>query len=141
MRKPDIIHIQHFRGERKRFRKFVRLWCSFQGSPVAVPKPVTAKLRGLGEVLLGDISAVMVICDAAGKSEHEQRKEGHSIAARMSAGRVQGESRDKDMRTLQELRKAKGLIAYQLDEAAGTGKGFTTRLECGVTNPDSLSFQ
>ncbi len=92
------------------------------------------KLRGLGEVLLGDISAVMVICDAAGKSEHEQRIEGHSVAARMSAGRVQGESRDKDMRTLQELRKAKRLTAYQLDEAAGTGKGFTTRLECGVTN-------
>ncbi len=80
----------------------------------------------------------MVICDAAGKSEHEQRKEGHSVAARMSAGRVQGESRDKDMRTLQELRKAKGLTAYQLDEAAGTGKGFTTRLECGVTNGKHL---
>lgn len=63
----------------------------------------------------------MVICDAAGKSEHEQRIEGHSVAARMSAGRVQGESRDKDMRTLQELRKAKGLTAYQLDEAEGTG--------------------
>lgn len=44
------------------------------------------------------------------------------------------------MRTLQELRKAKGLTAHQLDEAAGTGKGFTTRLECGATNPDNVTI-
>ncbi len=42
------------------------------------------------------------------------------------------------MRTLQELRRKKGLTAFQLDEAAGVGKGFTTRIECGRTSPDRI---
>lgn len=44
------------------------------------------------------------------------------------------------MRTLQELRKAKGLTAFQLDEAAGIGKGFTTRLECGIVSPQNVTI-
>ena len=42
------------------------------------------------------------------------------------------------MRTIQELRKQRNLTAFQLDEAAGVGKGFTTRVECGLTIPDRI---
>lgn len=44
------------------------------------------------------------------------------------------------MRTLQELRKNRNLTAYQLDEAAGVGKGFTTRLESGAVNPENVTI-
>ena len=42
------------------------------------------------------------------------------------------------MRTLQELRKAKGLTAYQLEDAAGVGRLFVARLERGATNPENV---
>ena len=42
------------------------------------------------------------------------------------------------MRTLQELRKAKGLTAYQLEDAAGVGRLFVARLESGQTNPENV---
>ena len=42
------------------------------------------------------------------------------------------------MRTLQELRKAKGLTAFQLEDAAGIGRMFISRLERGVANPDNI---
>ena len=42
------------------------------------------------------------------------------------------------MRTLQELRKAKGLTAYQLEDAAGVGRLFISRLESGATNPENV---
>jgi len=42
------------------------------------------------------------------------------------------------MRTLQELRKAKGLTAYQLEDAAGVGRLFVARLESGQTNPENI---
>lgn len=42
------------------------------------------------------------------------------------------------MRTLQELRRAKGLTAYQLEDAAGVGRLFVARLESGATNPENV---
>ena len=44
------------------------------------------------------------------------------------------------MRTLQELRRNKNMTAYQLDEAAGIGKGFTARLESGVVKPENVTI-
>lgn len=44
------------------------------------------------------------------------------------------------MRTLQELRKAKGLTAYQLEDAAGVSRLFISRLETGRSNPDNITI-
>lgn len=44
------------------------------------------------------------------------------------------------MRTIQELRRSRNLTAFQLDEAAGVGKGFTTRLESGQSVPDNVTI-
>lgn len=44
------------------------------------------------------------------------------------------------MRTLKELRTKKGLTAFALDEAAGTCRGFTTRIESGRVNPDNVTI-
>lgn len=44
------------------------------------------------------------------------------------------------MRTIQELRRSRNLTAFQLDEAAGVGKGFTTRLESGQCVPDNVTI-
>ena len=44
------------------------------------------------------------------------------------------------MRTLKELRAQKGLTAFGLDDAAGVSRGFTTRVESGLVNPDNVTI-